>query len=236
MIVYYLAALTAMGDGASTIQNSSENITAKLLSVSGENFVPVNQPQTPALSKGEQRAKPIGNPGEWVTTNDYPAQALREERQGTVAFTLQVDAKGAVTNCTVTSSSGTPALDQETCRLIMLRAKFQPAKNKQGRAIAGKFSSRVRWQIPQSPASPFANIPIPKNNKTTLTFRINTDGSVSDCKYVTDAPSNKPPRTPCDDKATFIPYKNAAGEAVAVSLVQAIVTQVSELPVKAPVK
>jgi periplasmic protein TonB len=240
MIFYYLAALTAMGDGSSTIQNNSENIIGQIPAVSGKNFVPVNQSQTPALSKGEQRAKPIGNPGEWVTTNDYPAQALREERQGTVAFTLQIDARGAVTNCTVTESSGTPALDEETCRLITLRAKFQPAKNKQGRAITGKFSNRVRWQIPTKIAAR-ATYPAPVNVTSTSSFTINADGTVSDCKMAIDNLSKgnetiKTPRSLCDLGAVFEPYKNSAGEYVPVNVVQTYVTKVTELPIKAPAK
>ena len=53
-----------------------------------------------------------GNPMLWVTTDDYPSRALREEREGVTAVAWDVTADGRVENCRVTSSSGSPDLDQ----------------------------------------------------------------------------------------------------------------------------
>ena len=39
-------------------------------------------------------------------------------------------------------------LDEATCELVTRRARFDPAKNNQGRAVAGNYSSAVRWQLP----------------------------------------------------------------------------------------
>ncbi|WP_374591673.1 energy transducer TonB [Novosphingobium sp.] len=90
----------------------------------------------------------LGNPGYWVTTNDYPVQALSAGKGGNVVFLLDVDAKGKPTSCSVTRSSGVPQLDERTCRLVMHRARFDAARNAEGQPIVGHYVSRVRWIIP----------------------------------------------------------------------------------------
>src|SRR5687768_16203764 len=72
-------------------------------------------------------ATPKGNPGNWATTNDYPSRALREERAGVTGFRVSVTPDGRAASCDVTSSSGSPDLDQATCSNVMRRARFNPA-------------------------------------------------------------------------------------------------------------
>lgn len=91
---------------------------------------------------------PRGNPGNWVTTNDYPSRALREEREGTTGFRLDFDADGKPTNCTITRSSGSPDLDDATCKNLMRRARFKPG-TVNGQPVAGSYSNSVRWVIPE---------------------------------------------------------------------------------------
>lgn len=94
-------------------------------------------------------ATPRGNPGSWATTNDYPSRALREEREGTSGFRVSVGPDGRVTDCSITSSSGHPDLDEATCSNVRRRARFSPATDGDGRPTTGSFSSRVRWVIPK---------------------------------------------------------------------------------------
>lgn len=91
---------------------------------------------------------PKGSPGTWTTTLDYPSLALREEREGTTSFKLTINDEGRVSDCAISVSSGHPDLDEATCSNITRRAEFFPAQDKQGKAIAGQYSNRVRWQIP----------------------------------------------------------------------------------------
>jgi protein TonB len=84
--------------------------------------------------------RPLGNPGLWATDADYPTNELRLGHAGRVGFLLSVDANGRVGSCTVTGSSGFPALDKATCALMIRRGRFQ--------AGPGTWSSAVRWQIP----------------------------------------------------------------------------------------
>lgn len=92
--------------------------------------------------------KPAGNPGDWVTPDDYPPAALRANRTGLSGFRLSVDTAGHVVSCTITSTSGSADLDQTTCRLLTERASFMPATGPNGQTIAATYSSAVHWQIP----------------------------------------------------------------------------------------
>ena len=92
---------------------------------------------------------PKGNPANWATTNDYPTRALREEREGTTSFRVSVGPDGRVTGCSVTSSSGSPDLDDATCANVTRRARFNPATDGEGQPTSGSYSNRVRWVIPK---------------------------------------------------------------------------------------
>ena len=94
-------------------------------------------------------ASPKGNPGNWATTNDYPARALREEREGTTGFRVTVGPDGRVADCQITSSSGHSDLDQATCDNVRRRARFNPATDGEGNPTSGTYQNRVRWVIPK---------------------------------------------------------------------------------------
>jgi protein TonB len=105
---------------------------------------PAAPPPPPPPTPGTPR----GNPGSWVTTNDYPSRALREEREGTTGFRLEYDASGKPTNCSITRSSGSPDLDDATCANLMRRARFKPGM-RDGQPVGASYSSSVRWVIPK---------------------------------------------------------------------------------------
>src|SRR6195952_2440057 len=121
---------------------------------------PVPQPPAPPIlppppaappppSFQPKSASPKGNPGSWATTNDYPSRALREERAGTTGFRVAVTADGRAGSCTVTSSSGSPDLDEATCANVTRRARLTPAMNGEGKPTTGSYSGRIRWVIPK---------------------------------------------------------------------------------------
>jgi periplasmic protein TonB len=114
-------------------------------------LTPAAPPAPPAPPKPSQASpsKPRGNPGEWVTPDDYPPAALRNEEQGRTGFKLDVGPDGKATNCSVTTSSGHPDLDETACKLLLRRARFTPAKDAAGNGMASVYSSTVVWQIPR---------------------------------------------------------------------------------------
>lgn len=114
--------------------------------------VPIIAPPAPVPAAPRVQPKqpsPKGNPANWATTNDYPTRALREEREGTTSFRVTVGPDGRVTGCSVTSSSGSPDLDDATCQNVTRRARFNPATDGEGQPTSGSYANRVRWVIPK---------------------------------------------------------------------------------------
>ena len=92
---------------------------------------------------------PRGNPGGWITDSDYRASWINRGYEGLAGFSLEVDARGRVNNCSITQSTGYAALDSATCRLLERRAQFEPARDSSGNAIASTYTNSVNWRIPE---------------------------------------------------------------------------------------
>jgi protein TonB len=83
-----------------------------------------------------------------ISTDDYPDAAKRNNETGTVRVRLQVGPNGRVTGCSVSQSSGSQALDNATCRLLSSRARFTPAHDSSGAAVADSYAAPpIRWQL-----------------------------------------------------------------------------------------
>lgn len=115
---------------------------------SGSGVAVIEPPKPPPPTFVPRLARPLNQPASWATPNDYPARDLREGNQGVTGFRLSIGADGKVMRCEVTSSSGFPGLDRAACDKITRRARFAPATDGYGTAVAGSYSSAIRWQIP----------------------------------------------------------------------------------------
>lgn len=104
-------------------------------------------PPPPPPPRTVEPARARANLASYVSNDDYPAAALRNEEQGTTGFRLTVGPDGRVTNCVVTSSSGSSSLDAATCRLMRSRARFTPARNNLGESTSDTVNSRITWRI-----------------------------------------------------------------------------------------
>ena len=109
---------------------------------------PMPAPPAPMPAYEAKGAVPRGNPGAWVTPDDYPARELRMGNEGLTRFRLEIGADGRVTDCTITASSGHPGLDEAACRLVTRRARFEAATGADGAKTAGRYENAIRWQIP----------------------------------------------------------------------------------------
>jgi len=110
---------------------------------------PPAPPAPPAPSTVVSKAAGAkGDENSWFGTDDYPASAIRAGEQGTVAITWTINAAGRVENCRVTQSSGSDALDRQTCSSITRRGRYSPAVNVTGQPIATTRSRRVKWVLP----------------------------------------------------------------------------------------
>jgi len=93
-------------------------------------------------------AKARGNPGGWVTNDDYRPRWIRESLTGKASFTLSIDASGKVTGCSITRSTGHAVLDKATCNLVSKRARFDAARDGNGKPVGGSYSGTITWNIP----------------------------------------------------------------------------------------
>ncbi len=75
-------------------------------------------------------------------------EAIRNEEQGTTAFRVEINRSGRVSDCIVTSSSGSDALDEATCKILERRARFVPARDSAGNRVPDEYSGRIRWELP----------------------------------------------------------------------------------------
>lgn len=86
-----------------------------------------------------------------INDSDYPRSALDARKQGTVHLRFTVAPTGRVSACTVTRSSGSRALDETTCRLIMQRFRYRPARDGAGRPIADTVRGEHEWALGPEP-------------------------------------------------------------------------------------
>jgi protein TonB len=107
-------------------------------------------PPAPPAPPPPRQAEPksvVGNLQGLIRGDDYPESALEREEQGVVVVRLTVGTTGRVTNCAVSSSSGSRALDSTTCRVLTARARFSPAQDGNGNPTVGYHTQRIRWQV-----------------------------------------------------------------------------------------
>jgi protein TonB len=108
---------------------------------------PAPPPPAPAPRQTVEPARARANLSSYVSNDDYPPSALRAEEEGTTGFRLTVGPDGRVQNCVVTSSSGSSALDNATCRIMRSRARFTPARDNTGSNTTDTVSARITWRI-----------------------------------------------------------------------------------------
>lgn len=115
-------------------------------------FVPAPAPSPPprdgvgANLVPPQRAR--ANLNAYFSVDDYPIVALRAHHEGIVGFRLTVGVDGKVSDCRVTAPSGSSFLDVQTCRLLTIRARYNPARTADGTPVEGTDSGRVTWRLP----------------------------------------------------------------------------------------
>lgn len=85
-----------------------------------------------------------------LTSRDYPPEAIRAWPRGArvdVAVRVQLDGRG--TDCKVNRSSGSRGIDADTCRLVMAKVRFTPARDENGRPYVDWYGYRQepagRW-------------------------------------------------------------------------------------------
>lgn len=75
-----------------------------------------------------------------ITQRDYPEAIQRGwPRGGRIFLRLRIEPTGRPSQCDVMRGFGNRSADEWTCRLVMERGRFRPARNARGEAVASWF-------------------------------------------------------------------------------------------------
>ncbi|MCM8729494.1 TonB family protein [Hephaestia sp. GCM10023244] len=85
-----------------------------------------------------------------IRNSDYPASAGAEGAGGIVSVEYYVLPNGRVSDCKITESSGNPALDETTCRLITERYRYEPSRTANGTPVRSIIVADHEWIIDDS--------------------------------------------------------------------------------------
>jgi TonB family protein len=130
------------------------------------------QPAAPPPPPPPAPRPPTSWPSATLSNEDYPAAALRGEEEGRVRYRLAIGADGRVSNCTITASSGSAALDAATCRIMRARTRFTPARDAAGHPAPDSRAGQIVWVLqaepeepppppPPEPVTPYPGPPLP---------------------------------------------------------------------------
>ncbi|MBV9930495.1 MAG: energy transducer TonB [Alphaproteobacteria bacterium] len=92
-------------------------------------------------------AKPLAPLARWISSSDYPAQALRELDTGRSRVFLLIDEQGKVRDCLLEETSGNASLDAMTCIALRERGKFHPALDASGKPVRSVYGQAISWRI-----------------------------------------------------------------------------------------
>lgn len=145
----------------------------------------------PARSWADDQQPPtprsIGNEADWVSPDDYPNEALREERQGVTTTLLVINKSGRVAECRIAESSGHADLDAAACAALTDRARFEPARNARGTPVVGYYPKRVRWQLPATGTLPAVDSSYQSALGLIVRMHILPSGEVGECRVLSAA-------------------------------------------------
>lgn len=91
---------------------------------------------------------PKSGPGRWLSSEDYPSDSFMRGEQAIIKFRLLVDAAGHPTQCVIQQSiAKTKDFSETTCKGIMRRARFEPARGPDGASVASYYINTVIFMM-----------------------------------------------------------------------------------------
>jgi hypothetical protein len=135
------------------------------------------------------------NLNNWFYAEDTP-RYLTEKDNGLwlVGVRLTITPAGTLEGCEIESTSGIPQLDDFSCRTLIRRAKFKPARWTDGTSAVGVFRTSVRWAVSDVPFD-ISNVSKPDLDLSVqslpgkvhspelvyIMFSVGTSGELADC-------------------------------------------------------
>ncbi len=128
-----------------TAPESAQAIASRAAAASALPPGPITPSNASPLATQQSIAKATGSPVQWISGGPTDADNRRNRFRGAVVVQFTVTPGGRVTNCFAAQSSGNPKLDAMTCRILVERGRFSPARNAQGQPIAGQAHGTYAW-------------------------------------------------------------------------------------------
>lgn len=94
-----------------------------------------------------ERPTALARPRNYLSHKDYPKEALDRNEQGTVGMRYMVGVDGVPRDCAIVESSGSVSLDETSCRILMSRARFRPARDAAGKPLPSLSFTRIIWRL-----------------------------------------------------------------------------------------
>lgn len=101
-----------------------------------------------AIAAQSRAATPVGSPGDWVLSADYPSKAVMMGHNGLIQFRLDLDAAGKVLGCHVLARTNPDEFADVSCRALTRRARFEPALDATGKPVKSFYINKIRFVIP----------------------------------------------------------------------------------------
>jgi hypothetical protein len=92
-----------------------------------------------------RQAKPVGSPGQWFRSSDYPTSSLGRGESALIHFRLTIAADGRVADCAIQRATKGDEFAKKSCEQIRKRARFEPALDAEGKPVASFYVNTVKW-------------------------------------------------------------------------------------------
>jgi len=114
--------------------------------------IPIARPAPPpAPPPAPSKARGVSPDGlaRWSARiqENYPPRAVRDEIEGRVGVRVTVGPNGRVSECSVTSGSGSSILDDAACSGMRSYARFNPALDAAGNPISGTYTTTIVYDL-----------------------------------------------------------------------------------------
>ena len=131
------------------------------------------------LADGQARAAGKSDPTllnthDIFNADNYPRLAREREVEGVVRIRVEVDPSGLATDCR-TLGSPPVELGGPTCALVLLRGRFEPARDRKGQAVKGRIERQVRWVLAEADPMPI------EESTERFAFRFDDVGTLVGC-------------------------------------------------------
>ena len=92
-----------------------------------------------------KRAAPLNSPTEWFRAMKSLPRAFVNGQSAVIRFRLMVDSEGKVTKCFIQQATLSPEIAKVTCEMMLKGARFSPALDAHGKAVASYYTGPMRW-------------------------------------------------------------------------------------------